>query len=82
MGPDIQTRRVQLRDRFASWTPCTLHERLDNCAAAYGDRPFVITGTGPRGGLNGSITVGMSAGSRSPAPITAPPWPRNWRNTS
>ena len=43
MGPDIQTRRVQLRDRFASWTPCTLHERLDKCAAAYGDRPFVIT---------------------------------------
>ena len=29
--------------------PCTPHERLDNCAAAYGDRPFVITGTGPRG---------------------------------
>jgi fatty-acyl-CoA synthase len=43
VGPDIQTRRVQLRDRFASWTPCTLHERLDNCTAAYGDRPFVIT---------------------------------------
>jgi fatty-acyl-CoA synthase len=40
---DIATRRARLRDRFASWTPRTLHERLDEGAAAYGERPFVIT---------------------------------------
>jgi fatty-acyl-CoA synthase len=43
VAPDIQTRRAQLRDRFASWTPRTLHERLDDCARQYADRPFVIT---------------------------------------
>jgi len=44
VAPDIQTRRAQLRDRFAAWTPRTLHERLDDCAREYTDRPFVITG--------------------------------------
>lgn len=41
MALDIAARRAQLRDR--PWTPRTLHERLDECAAAYGNRPFVIT---------------------------------------
>jgi fatty-acyl-CoA synthase len=39
----IETRRARLRERFAEWVPRTLHERLDDCAAEYGDRPFVIT---------------------------------------
>jgi fatty-acyl-CoA synthase len=40
---DIETRRQQLSERFAQWVPRTLHERLDDCAGQYGDRPFVIT---------------------------------------
>ena len=44
MGLDIATRRAWLRAR--PWTPRTLHERLDECAAAYGPRPFVITDDG------------------------------------
>jgi fatty-acyl-CoA synthase len=39
----IEARRARLRERFAEWVPRTLHERLDDCAAEYGDRPFVIT---------------------------------------
>jgi fatty-acyl-CoA synthase len=39
----IDQRRSALRERFAIWTPRTLHERLDECCAAYGMRPFVIT---------------------------------------
>jgi fatty-acyl-CoA synthase len=39
----IDQRRAALRERFATWTPRTLHERLDECCAAYGMRPFVIT---------------------------------------
>jgi fatty-acyl-CoA synthase len=39
----IDQRRAALRERFASWTPRTLHERLDECCTAYGMRPFVIT---------------------------------------
>ncbi|HEX4255836.1 MAG TPA: AMP-binding protein [Streptosporangiaceae bacterium] len=44
MALGIETRRARLRERFAEWVPRTLHERLDDCAAEYGDRPFVITG--------------------------------------
>jgi fatty-acyl-CoA synthase len=40
---DIDSRRQELRERFAEWVPRTLHERLDDCAAQYGTRPFVIT---------------------------------------
>ena len=43
MALGIETRRARLRERFAEWVPRTLHERLDDCAAEYGDRPFVIT---------------------------------------
>jgi fatty-acyl-CoA synthase len=39
----IEARRQDLLDRFPVWAPRTLHERLDDCAAAYPDRPFVIT---------------------------------------
>jgi fatty-acyl-CoA synthase len=39
----IETRRRGLRERFAEWAPRTLHERLDDCAREYGERPFVIT---------------------------------------
>jgi fatty-acyl-CoA synthase len=39
----IDQRRAALRERFATWTPRTLHDRLDECCAAYGERPFVIT---------------------------------------
>jgi fatty-acyl-CoA synthase len=39
----IDQRRAALRERFATWTPRTLHERLDECCASYGERPFVIT---------------------------------------
>jgi fatty-acyl-CoA synthase len=39
----IDQRRAALRERFATWTPRTLHERLDECCASYGMRPFVIT---------------------------------------
>jgi fatty-acyl-CoA synthase len=40
---DIEMRRQELRERYAGWVPRTLHERLDDCAAQYGMRPFVIT---------------------------------------
>ena len=43
MALDIDSRRQELRERFAEWVPRTLHERLDDCAAQYGTRPFVIT---------------------------------------
>ena len=43
MALDIDSRRQELRERFAEWVPRTLHERLDDCAAQYGARPFVIT---------------------------------------
>jgi fatty-acyl-CoA synthase len=39
----IDQRRSALHERFATWTPRTLHERLDECCAAYGMRPYVIT---------------------------------------
>jgi fatty-acyl-CoA synthase len=39
----IDQRRAGLRERFAAWTPRTLHERLDECCGSYGERPFVIT---------------------------------------
>ncbi len=40
---DIAARRSALADRFPTWTPSTLHARLDACAAEFADRPFVIT---------------------------------------
>ena len=43
MALDIDSRRQELRERFAEWVPRTLHERLDDCATQYGTRPFVIT---------------------------------------
>jgi fatty-acyl-CoA synthase len=43
VAPGIEKRRQELRERFTEWVPRTLHERLDDCAAQYGDRPFVIT---------------------------------------
>ena len=43
MALDIDARRQDLRERFAEWVPRTLHERLDDCAGQYQDRPFVIT---------------------------------------
>jgi fatty-acyl-CoA synthase len=39
----IDQRRSALRERFAAWEPRTLHERLDECCAVYGERPFIIT---------------------------------------
>jgi fatty-acyl-CoA synthase len=39
----IDQRRSALRARFPSWTPRTLHERLDESCDAYGERPFIIT---------------------------------------
>lgn len=43
MSRSIEERRSDLRTRFAIWTPQTLDAWLDDCAAAYGDRPLVIT---------------------------------------
>jgi fatty-acyl-CoA synthase len=43
VAPDIETRRQELRERFAEWVPRTLHDRLNDCAGQYTDRPFVIT---------------------------------------
>jgi fatty-acyl-CoA synthase len=40
---DIEQRRSLLRDRFAEWVPRTLGGWLDECAARYADRSFVIT---------------------------------------
>ncbi|MEU6375785.1 class I adenylate-forming enzyme family protein [Streptomyces sp. NPDC046909] len=39
----IEDRRNALRSRFTTWTSHTLDSWLDVCAAAYPDRPFVIT---------------------------------------
>ncbi len=43
MTDSLDERRDALRRRFAAWTPMTLHERLEQCAAEFADRPFVIT---------------------------------------
>ncbi|MEU2914838.1 class I adenylate-forming enzyme family protein [Streptomyces massasporeus] len=43
MTSEIERRREHLSARFPRWTPRTLHDWLDHCAARYGDRPFVIT---------------------------------------
>lgn len=43
MGASLDERREALRQRFAAWTPMTLHERLARCAEEFGDRPMVIT---------------------------------------
>lgn len=43
MQADIDSRRAALRSRYPEWTPRTLHQRLDECATTWGDRPFVIT---------------------------------------
>ena len=43
--PDIAVRRHALRERFPSWRPRTLDGWLDECAEAFGPRPFVITDT-------------------------------------
>lgn len=40
---DIEQRRSRLRERFPDWRPRTLGGWLDQCAAEYGDDPFVIT---------------------------------------
>ena len=40
---DIAARRATLRARFPVWEPVTLSDFLRRAAAAYGDRPFVIT---------------------------------------
>lgn len=39
----IEERRRSLLGRFPVWVPRTLDGWLDECAAAYGDRPLVIT---------------------------------------
>jgi fatty-acyl-CoA synthase len=39
----IDERRADLRQRFPVWRPRTLDSWLDECAAAYRARPFVIT---------------------------------------
>lgn len=41
--PPVAARQAALRERFAPWAPTTLHGVLDTAAAAYADRPFVIT---------------------------------------
>jgi len=43
VGQDIESRREQLRVRFADWTPYTFDGWLDQCAQQYADRPLVIT---------------------------------------
>ena len=43
MTTPIEQRRVDLRRRYDTWVPRTLHGRLDECATQYADRPFVIT---------------------------------------
>jgi fatty-acyl-CoA synthase len=43
MVMDIAARRRSLEDRYSPWIPMTLDERLERCAAEFGDRPFVIT---------------------------------------
>lgn len=39
----VAHRQAALAERFSPWTPMTLHGVLDAAAAAYPDRPFVIT---------------------------------------
>jgi fatty-acyl-CoA synthase len=41
--PTIAQRRAALEARYPVWVPRTLNQLLDDSAAAYGDRPFVIT---------------------------------------
>jgi fatty-acyl-CoA synthase len=43
MNTDIASRRKALRDRFRAWQPRTLARWLDDCAARYAQRPFVLT---------------------------------------
>jgi fatty-acyl-CoA synthase len=40
---DIESRRQALRDAVPTWTPTTLHGRLDACAGRFGSRPLVIS---------------------------------------
>lgn len=39
----VAERQAAIRDRFASWTPLTLHHALDEAVQVFGERPFVIT---------------------------------------
>jgi fatty-acyl-CoA synthase len=43
VGQEIDTRRRSLANRFDVWRPLTLDRRLDESAAEFGRRPFVIT---------------------------------------
>lgn len=43
MSASIDVRRAELRRRFPTWTPMSLHERLDRCAEEFAERPLVIT---------------------------------------
>ncbi|WP_433802220.1 class I adenylate-forming enzyme family protein [Actinomycetospora sp. CA-084318] len=43
MTESLDDRRDALRRRFPVWDPMTLHERLAQVAAEFGERPFVIT---------------------------------------
>ena len=43
MVESVAGRQEALRDRFPAWRPMTLHGVLDDAAAAFGERPFVIT---------------------------------------
>ncbi|MGC9670711.1 class I adenylate-forming enzyme family protein [Planosporangium sp. 12N6] len=43
MIPSVDERRARLIERFREWTPLTLDARLDQCAAEFGERPFVLT---------------------------------------
>lgn len=43
MTGSVADRQEALRQRFAPWTPVTLHGALDAAAEAFGDQPFVIT---------------------------------------
>jgi fatty-acyl-CoA synthase len=41
--PDIDSRRAALRKAIPTWTPVTLHDRLERSAQSFGGRPFVLT---------------------------------------
>lgn len=41
-SPAIPERRQALRDRYATWQPCSLADWLNRCAEHYPDRPFVL----------------------------------------
>lgn len=43
MVESVAGRQEALRVRFPTWRPMTLHGVLDEAAAAFGERPFVIT---------------------------------------